>query len=142
MDGEVVRQRDNRDVASSFAARVLRSRHAAWMTQEELAEKSGLSARSIQDIERGRVRRPRRDTVRLLADALDLRGVSRREFEAAARPRSDSRAEPLGQCLARRLGERNRTQDVLVDLHGLGRLAEPATVLARLLAALDGPDVS
>jgi len=131
---------DYRDAASSFAAAVLRSRRAAWLTQEELAAKSGLSARSIQDIERGRVRRPRRDTVRLLADALDLRGVDRQDFEAAARPSTENRAEPLGQCLTRRLSEQGQTQPVLVDLNGLGRLAEPATVLARLLAALDGRD--
>ena len=48
----------------------LRSR--AGMTQEELAVASGLSVRSISDIERGKVSRPRRRSLELLAGALGL----------------------------------------------------------------------
>jgi transcriptional regulator with XRE-family HTH domain len=55
---------------TDFAVLVRQLRHAAWMTQEELAEKSGLSPRTVQAIERGQVRRPHRETVRLLAKAL------------------------------------------------------------------------
>lgn len=47
-------------------------RVAAGLTQEELAEHSGLSVRAISDIERGRSRRPYRSTLRQLVDALDL----------------------------------------------------------------------
>ncbi len=41
------------------------------MTQEQLAERSSLSVRSIGNLEAGRTR-PRFDTVRLLGKALDL----------------------------------------------------------------------
>jgi transcriptional regulator with XRE-family HTH domain len=49
-------------------------------SQEELAERSGLSARSISDIERARQLRPSPGTVRRLADGLALTWVERREF--------------------------------------------------------------
>ncbi|MFC3491570.1 ATP-binding protein [Glycomyces rhizosphaerae] len=56
----------------SDARSSLRSlRQRAMMTQEELAFKSGVGARTIRDIESGRVR-PQPKTVRLLADALGL----------------------------------------------------------------------
>jgi tetratricopeptide (TPR) repeat protein/transcriptional regulator with XRE-family HTH domain len=57
------------------------------LTQEELAQSAGLSSRAISDLERGIVRIPHKDTVRLLADALRLTGQPRAEFEAAARGR-------------------------------------------------------
>ncbi len=67
---------------------MLRSlRTAAGMTQEELAEAARVSYRSISDLERGVSRSPRRDTARLLADALSLSGDDRARFEAAARGR-------------------------------------------------------
>ncbi len=47
-------------------------RHAARLTLEELAEASGVSARAISDMERGRSRNPQRRTVVALADALGL----------------------------------------------------------------------
>ena len=50
--------------------RVLRVR--ALLSQEELAFRSGVSVRTIRDLETGRIRLPRRGTLRLLADALDL----------------------------------------------------------------------
>jgi len=56
----------------SFAQLLRRSRRAAGLTQEELAERAGLSARAVSDLERGENRTPRRDTLELLADALHL----------------------------------------------------------------------
>jgi len=47
-------------------------RVAAGLTQEALAERSGLSARAVSDLERGVYRAPQRNTVRLLAAALEL----------------------------------------------------------------------
>lgn len=49
-----------------------RYRMAAGLTQDELAERAQLSARTIGNIERGTLHRPRRDSLRLLAAALDL----------------------------------------------------------------------
>jgi tetratricopeptide (TPR) repeat protein len=55
------------------------------LTQEELAERAGLSERTLRNLERGRIRRPYPDTVRRLADALQLTGAHRDQLEAAAR---------------------------------------------------------
>jgi tetratricopeptide (TPR) repeat protein/transcriptional regulator with XRE-family HTH domain len=71
----------------SFAALLRRLRTSADLTQEELAEAAGISSRSVSDLERGINLTARRDTTRLLADALGLAGVARAEFEAVARGR-------------------------------------------------------
>jgi transcriptional regulator with XRE-family HTH domain len=68
----------------SFGSLLRSLRTAAGMTQEELAEAARVSYRSISDLERGVSRSPRRDTARLLADALGLSGDERARFEAAA----------------------------------------------------------
>ncbi|MEU7787964.1 helix-turn-helix domain-containing protein [Amycolatopsis sp. NPDC049159] len=52
-------------------------------TQRQLADLSTVSIRAIRDLESGRAHRPRRDTVRLIADGLGLRGRERAAFEAA-----------------------------------------------------------
>lgn len=70
----------------SFGSLLRSLRTAAGLTQEELAEAARVSYRSISDLERGVSRFPRRDTARLLADALGLSGDDRARFEAAARP--------------------------------------------------------
>ncbi|MBO0656006.1 helix-turn-helix domain-containing protein [Streptomyces triculaminicus] len=54
----------------SFGLLLRRYRLTAGMTQEELAEASGLSVRAISDLERGRTGRPRRKSVELLTEAL------------------------------------------------------------------------
>jgi tetratricopeptide (TPR) repeat protein/transcriptional regulator with XRE-family HTH domain len=76
------------DPPVAFAGVLRKLRAEARLTQEELAEATGLSPRSISDLERGIASTPRRDTVRLLADALGLAGPARAEFEAAARGRA------------------------------------------------------
>jgi predicted ATPase/transcriptional regulator with XRE-family HTH domain len=60
-------------------------RLAAALSQEELAERGGLSARAISDLERGVRREPRPETLRLLADALDLHESDRERLVTAAR---------------------------------------------------------
>jgi tetratricopeptide (TPR) repeat protein/transcriptional regulator with XRE-family HTH domain len=69
----------------SFAQLLRRLRIRAGMTQEELAEAARLSVRSVSDLERGINLTARRDTARLLADALNLAGSERAEFEQTAR---------------------------------------------------------
>lgn len=64
---------------------LLRYRVAAGLTQEELAERAALSVRAVGDIERGVKQRPHRETLRLLADALDLSDEERDRFHATAR---------------------------------------------------------
>src|SRR6516162_1371916 len=57
-------------------------RRAAGMTQEELAERAGVSPRSISGLERGEGATPRRVTVSQLIRALGLEGADRAEFQA------------------------------------------------------------
>src|SRR5262249_59177267 len=71
----------------TFADLLKRYRAATGLTQEELAAKAGLSPKGISDLERGARRAPRRDTVLLLADALNLGEHERGIFEATARQR-------------------------------------------------------
>jgi tetratricopeptide (TPR) repeat protein/transcriptional regulator with XRE-family HTH domain len=63
-------------------------RTEAGLTQEELASAARLSSRSISDLERGVNLTARKDTARLLADALHLTGPPREQFEAVARGRT------------------------------------------------------
>ncbi len=72
--------------AERFADQLRRHRQAAGLTQEELAERSGLSVRGISDLERGVKQRPHPETVRLLATALDLPPPAVDVFRAAASP--------------------------------------------------------
>lgn len=69
---------------SGFAGLLLQSRLRATLSQEELADRAGLSVRTIRELEAGRVARPRKDSVRLLAEALELQGKAAQEFLAAA----------------------------------------------------------
>ena len=64
---------------------VRRHRVAFELTQEELAERAGVSARTVSDIERGLRSRVYRDTAGRLADGLNLEGSERTTFERAAR---------------------------------------------------------
>ena len=71
--------------APNFGGLLRQLRADAGLTQEELAEAAGLSPRSVSDLERGINLSARKDTARLLADALGLAGPQRGLFEAAAR---------------------------------------------------------
>lgn len=69
----------------SFAALLRQLRTEAGLTQEELAEAATLSPRAVSDLERGVNITARKETARLLAEALRLTGPARAMFEAAAR---------------------------------------------------------
>jgi transcriptional regulator with XRE-family HTH domain len=56
--------------AGSFGTRLRSFRLLAALSQEELAERSGVSVRTIGNMERGRARKPHRSTCEGLADAL------------------------------------------------------------------------
>lgn len=136
----------------TFADMVQRWRHLANLTQEGLAQRSGLSPRSIQNLERGRVSRPRRASVRLLADALGLTGSDRAAFEQASRLGAptpitawrgvtDSGRVTMADDLRQLVAQAGHTGSQPVDLRGLPHTAAPDVVLDRLLTALgiDGP---
>lgn len=86
---------DHRERPAPEEPSVLRAaRQAAGLSQEELAERSGLSVRNISNIERGRVTRPRRSSLDALADALPL-GADQRRVLIAHYRRSTTHTEPL-----------------------------------------------
>ncbi len=77
---------------STFAELLNRHRLATGVTQEELAERAGLSVRGIVYLEKG-ARHPYSDTVQRLAAALGLPVSEERELIAAARLRGEAGAE-------------------------------------------------
>src|SRR5690348_2304639 len=79
-----------------FGALLRRSRLAAGLTQEDLAAQAGLSVRGLSDLERGARLAPRRETVQLLAEALQLSAAERTQLEAAARKPGVPVAQPSG----------------------------------------------
>jgi transcriptional regulator with XRE-family HTH domain len=60
-------------------------REDACLTQEELAERSGVSIRAISDLERGRTMRPHRTSVSRLAKALQIGDDALEKFRRTAR---------------------------------------------------------
>src|SRR5215212_5926454 len=74
------------DSTTAFGDLLRRFRSAAALSQEDLAERAGLSRHGISDLERGARRVPHLETVRMLVDALDLSEGDRAALLAAARP--------------------------------------------------------
>lgn len=77
--------------SGGFAEAIRAWRRSRGWTQEDLSHASGLSTRAIRSLERGRTLKPRRTTVQMLADALQvprarLMGVVR---QAVADPEAD-----------------------------------------------------
>jgi predicted ATPase/DNA-binding XRE family transcriptional regulator len=79
----------------SFGALLREFRLAARLSQEALAERAGMSARGISDLERGIHRAPYQQTVNLLLDALGLNREQRVLMAAAARRPGRMAAVPL-----------------------------------------------
>ena len=80
--------------ATSFADLLREHRTRAGLSQEALAERAGLSTRAVSDLERGVKTRPYPNTLRLLADALDLDGDARTALATAARPSTATSLPP------------------------------------------------
>ncbi len=78
-----------------FGTLLRRFRLAEGLSQEALAERAGVSARGVQDLERGVRRAPRAETVRLLADALGLSGETRAALVMAAHPELGALSGPI-----------------------------------------------
>jgi predicted ATPase/DNA-binding XRE family transcriptional regulator len=73
---------------------IRRYRLAAGLSQEDLAERAGLSVRGISDLERGRRLSPHMETLRLLAEGLGLTDVERASLIEAARPELQAAPSP------------------------------------------------
>jgi transcriptional regulator with XRE-family HTH domain len=126
---------------ATFAGLLRRLRTGAQLTQEELAEVTGLSPRSISDLERSIATTPRRETVRLLADALRLTGPVRSGpgrvrsgragspvpvtgGAAATRTLPEISARSLGASRNRQLVEAAAGVDGVVGIHAIGGMAD------------------
>ncbi|MFD0280658.1 ATP-binding protein [Streptomyces lutosisoli] len=75
-------------------------RHAARLTLEELAEASGVSVRTLSDLERGRSKGPQQRTITAVADALALEDDARKQLVELARDGRlrDHWTRPTGLC--------------------------------------------
>jgi transcriptional regulator with XRE-family HTH domain len=67
-----------------FGRLIHQHRTRIGLTQRALADFSTISVRAIRDLEQGKARRPRQDTVRLIADGLRLGPRARVDLETAA----------------------------------------------------------
>jgi len=119
---------------SSFGDLLRRYRDVAGLTQEELAQKAGLSVPTISNLERGRSQTPYRATVRSLAGALELSRKDQAGFLAAA---LGTAPEPAGSD-----GPAARTGRPVVEGNFLGALPHRRLVgreaeLDRILGALE-----
>jgi transcriptional regulator with XRE-family HTH domain len=65
------------------------------LTQDEVADLSGVSVRNLRDLELGRIARPRRTTVDRLATALRLTAAQRRELDRLSRPGTPDALVPI-----------------------------------------------
>lgn len=130
-----------------FGGLLRRHRRKAGLSQEELAERAGLSTDAIAALERGRRRAPRPLTARLLAKALELDDASRATFlSCAAGASADAVAEWIAPPAATadlvgRSGEvadavlrLTETRTRLLTLTGPGGVGK-----TRLATALAGP---
>ncbi|MDQ3694472.1 MAG: helix-turn-helix domain-containing protein [Chloroflexota bacterium] len=122
------------DGVSRFGRLLRRHREAAALSQAGLAERAGLSERGISDLERGRRKNPRLETVRLLAEALGLAADDRAALLAAARQPVAPKPAPV-----------SRSTVPIPPTSLIGREREVATAVALLrredvrLVTLTGP---
>jgi predicted ATPase/transcriptional regulator with XRE-family HTH domain len=123
-----------RERGEEFGDLLRRHRTASGLTQEELADGAGISARTVSDIERGLRSSVYRDTARRVAEALGLEGAARAAFERAARREAAGRARTASGATA--VGTMPPSMPVpLTSL--IGREAD----LDSLLAALRGGQI-
>jgi len=106
------------ELPTSFADMLRRCRAEAGLTQEELAERAGVSWRTISDLERG-LKHPRRDTLALLAGGLALSEEERAAFIAAGRRPSTGHPRPR-ELLAPRPEDAGPARSAIYIAHAQG----------------------
>ncbi|MFC9224049.1 helix-turn-helix domain-containing protein [Streptomyces hygroscopicus] len=134
--------------AAPFGRRLRDLRLQNGLSQKQLARSSTLSVRAIRDLENGRVRQPRADSLRLLADAL---GLSASQMNRLANDHSlgflAGTAEPavsgpfIGReqelaALTRMLGAEHHRLVTITGIEGVGK-TRLALEVARALEAAE-----
>src|SRR5207248_5652974 len=121
----------------SFGTALRRLRARSGLTQDQLAERAGLSAKAISALERGERQRPYPHTVRALAGALNLSAQERDALESTKRSRQ--RRPTLPSPLARLIGRDDELNSVaglvtrgvrLLTLVGAGGIGKTRLALA------------
>lgn len=118
-----------------FGDALRQARMASGLTQEQLAEQAGISARTVSDIERGLRHAVYPDTARRLADALGLQGTERAAFAREA-------SHGAGRATHRRsrsVGEAGTVAPLLPA--PLTRLLGRDDELAKVVAALRSKEI-
>ena len=116
---------------STFGSLLRQYRTRAGLTQEELAERAGLSVRGISDLERGINRTARPDTAHALARALGLSKPQRTAFARVARVRSSRDGlRPAAHYQQRQPPVVGRMRELAQIDRWLGGAAPPVLVLA------------
>jgi predicted ATPase/DNA-binding XRE family transcriptional regulator len=128
------------ETRSPFGELLREFRLAANLSQETLAEQAGVSVSGISALERGARRAPHRDTVALLATALELPAADRRRLQDAAVRISTPRQRPNHPVGGGRSAEQHVPLS-LTSFHGrTGELRELAEALSEYrLLTLVGP---
>jgi transcriptional regulator with XRE-family HTH domain len=126
MDGQA--ESGQRHQSFDYLLRTMRIE--SGLTQEDLAERSGLSVRGISDIERGLITTPLRSTVDLLAQGLGLSEAERMQLNEVARAGRRTPSGSIGNLISL---PRPTTSFV-------GREAEMETIGNRLIAGGRTPD--
>jgi tetratricopeptide (TPR) repeat protein/DNA-binding XRE family transcriptional regulator len=124
----------------AFGELIRSHRTRLWLTQAQLARRSGVSVRAIRSWEQGKVVQPRNDSVLLLADALGLCGDARSAFLAAARTAAKPVSPAAGQlppCVSDFTG-RHEQVALLEDLLGGVPSERPSAVVISALAGKAG----
>ncbi|MFI9814464.1 ATP-binding protein [Saccharothrix variisporea] len=85
-------------MGTTFGGLLREYRQRARLTQEELAEGSGVSVRAISDMERGRAKGPQRRTVEALAGVLSLSDEELRQLASAAKDGRVRKQPTIAQC--------------------------------------------
>lgn len=117
-----------RKLTDQVLERIRDLRLARGWSQEKLAEEAGLSRDAISRIERGD-REPRLETLKLIAEALDLKLSKLLDFEVSARPPRERDAQ---------LRTVERSLD-LVDPRIAQALITAIRVIAQAEAKVSGP---
>jgi tetratricopeptide (TPR) repeat protein/transcriptional regulator with XRE-family HTH domain len=123
-----------------FGQVVVDHRERLGLTQEALAAMTGLSARRIAELESGRVGRPRRSTVALLADAFGLSAAGRERFMRQAYESGDPASAPASPRPSRNVPRQLPAPPPLftgrvMELADLDKVHDASTVV---IIAIDG----